>query len=154
MSYIVLDYIIDQKEIDAWCALGAGATAVDFVFGVMTGSVFFRINKVSFDSAWEWVPILCYAGTLYDTVKKLEVSGHRSMGFTESGDELKFICDEDMVVHVSTTWSRATAEVPHSDLLVAARQFYRRVLDDLAKGWPALAESPEYTLRYGRAYSD
>ena len=154
MAQIVLDYVLCPRFLKGWSSLGAEATAVDFGFGIMAGSVIFRIDRVSFDSDWELVPMVDHAGGLYDTVKNLDASGCRTLQFAEVEHALEFVCDEDMVVRLFPSWSRATVSVPHSELLIATRDFYRRVLNDLAKGWPSLAESAEYKRRHGRAYSD
>jgi hypothetical protein len=141
MHAIVLDYELSwnrrASEVDLRTA---DETALRY--RCFLGDVVFLVDESDFSARWGWVPILDFAMSLRTMAGGLVdgPSQKQSFEFTESDAELVFEREGSMV-KIEANYVPVTAEVPHVDLSVDAERFLARVIRELERSYPALAEN-------------
>lgn len=131
----------------------ASATLSDITGSLFAGDVLFRVDDVSFDAAWGWVPVLDFAIAIYDIPRQIQDGGMQTFTFLENADSLRFRRDGQSV-EVTTTYTDASARVDLIELTSASRSFMLRVFRELSARWPDLASNPVLVMISEVVHSD
>lgn len=141
---VKLDYIIDKIGLrDGEDFLSAPQEHLHYYF--FLGDVTFIVDGVDFSARWGWVPILDFAVTLSEVISELAENPYGLFEFTESGDTIDFLLDDDRV-KVSCTYVNEIAIVDYSILREQARSFAVRVLMELGDAHPLLKKNQHFSV--------
>lgn len=144
---IELDYSFDPdelKKLDQFDFRKLTLTDLDYyLFG---GNIFFRIDGVSFDTPWGWIPVLNYCVRMCLVLLELQEQGESVLEFTENDAEISFTREADGVC-VSADFLNAAASTCLSELRVAVKHFAGKLLRDLLHRWPSLAAMEPFQER-------
>lgn len=134
---MVLDYVLTEDSGDVDLATADEATLRYHCF---PGDIVLRIGETDLGTDYGWVPVLDFAATLQSIAAALEESDHQVFEFTESEATIEFSREND-VVRVKPSYADSAAEVPYAEFRQAADEFLARVLSDLTRTHPELADS-------------
>src|SRR3990172_1056919 len=136
---IVLDYRLEPAELRKLDGRDLGAlTTTQLDYYLFCGSIIFRIEGVTFDAIWGWVPVMDFATQLFEISCDVKSGETRRLEFTESDAALSFSrLGEQVAVHAN--YSTGAARVPVQELKIAAKKFLSRVVTDFATKWPELS---------------
>ena len=135
---VFLDYQLELAEVVRLTELdisSASHTTLDN--HLFCGDVYFRINGVSFDAPWGWIPVISFSMQLCEIVCTIREGEVGRLEFTESDDEIRFVKNKD-VMNVSCDYSKAHAQVSLSEMRDAGLMFATRIFDELSARWPLL----------------
>lgn len=135
---VSLDYKLELSEVNRLTDLditSASHTTLDYY--LFCGDIYFRINEVSFDAPWGWIPVISFSMQLCEIVCTIRDGETGRLEFTESEDEIRFTRTED-VIDVSCDYSDGHAQVSLSDIRGASIRFATRIVAELSARWPLL----------------
>ena len=135
---ITLDYRLSSRADDLTGQGLVSATEAELRYRLFLGDVALRVGDANFSADWGWVPILDFAlGLEYAARELLHGKNEALFEFTESDSVIQFRRDEGDVV-VSASYAPDTTVVNLEDLVKAAVEFRKRVVDDLLLIHPQL----------------
>lgn len=147
---IFLDYKLEPSELNRLTGLditSASHTTLDYY--LFCGDIYFQINDASFDAPWGWIPIISFSLPLCEIVCTIKNGEIRSLEFTESDDEIRFIRTED-VIDVACNYSDAHAQVSLSEMKGASIRFAERIVHELSDRWPLLKTNKAFREKVDR----
>lgn len=141
MSAIVLDFELSSE----WDrrAQGVDLRAVDEMklrYDCFLGNIVFKVDEVDFSTRWGWVPVFDFALSLRAIAGALVAQAQQTFEFTESEATLDFV-REDARVRIEASYVPAVAHVAHVELSLQAEHFLSRMVRELMRGRPELADN-------------
>lgn len=122
---------IDFREVDE----------SDLHYDLFLGDIVFRVDGSDLNTRWGWVPVLDFAACIFRISEDLQPGACESFEFTESEHRIDFILNGE-IVEIRTTYGAPSVYVPHGELRVSAKQFLKRVIDDLGAKYTTLKHNP------------
>lgn len=138
---IILDYEISEKRDPG--ATGPDLRSADEItlrYDCFLGDVVFRVGEADFSARWGWVPVLDFAMGLRAILSNLTEGHSQTFEFTESDARIGFK-RQGPSVDIEADYAPERAQVSYSDLSKEADQFLLRVIRDLERSHPELAEN-------------
>jgi hypothetical protein len=135
---VTLDYSFDPKELDKLTTFDFGQlTLTDLDFYLFCGNILFSVDGVSFDAAWEWIPILNFCVRMNLVLADLNIQGRALLEFTENEATILFQMDNASVT-ITADYAHASARAGLQQLRDAVKDFSARLIHDLAERCPVL----------------
>lgn len=138
---IVLDYELSPAwnrktgEVDL-----RGADEMTLRYDCFLGDVVLVVGELDLSARWGWVPVLDFALGLRSVAGDLAAAGEQVFEFTESDATIEFR-RKGAAVEISSSYVDGAAEVAHVDFSLQAEQFLARVVEELGRAHPELADN-------------
>jgi len=133
---IVLDYMIRSAPPLSADLRDLGESELQY--DRFLGDIIFRVDGSDMSASWGWVPIIDFAACLSRIADALQPNVTESFEFTESEHRIDFTLREG-TVEIHATYGGDSARVNSDELRRSAREFLKRVLDELSAAYPSLA---------------
>jgi hypothetical protein len=145
---IILDYAI-RKAPSSNVDLRT-ASESDLHYDLFLGDVTFKVDDTDLSALWGWIPIIDFAACLHRIADHLVPGDTETFEFTESEQRLDFTL-QNGIVEINSTYANATVTMPRDELRRSAREFLKRVLDDLSRAHPGLDENSTVRRLYPKS---
>jgi hypothetical protein len=149
---IVLDFTLSP----GWKMDGAQddlATADEIAlrYRLFLGDLIMTLGSSDFSTNWGWVPLVDLTASLRRAAMDIASSPEASVAidFTENAEKLQ-LERRRSILHVSATYTQATAEVELPELVEAVHEFVLRLDKTLVNAYPTLLRNPVFGALLGR----
>ena len=91
MFMVTLDYLFDAEELKKLEGFEYDKlTETDLDYRLLCGSIYFRVNGVSFDAPWKWVPLFDFCVRVNEILSQLKDTKRAVLEFTENEATIVF----------------------------------------------------------------
>jgi len=144
---VTIDYLFDEDELKKLEGFTFEMlTGTDLDYSLFCGSIFLRVDGVSFDATWKWIPIFDFCVRINEVLLQLRSQGQAVLEFTENEATLVFTA-EGSWVFLKAQYANAQARVQLQQLEDAIRHFSDKLIRDLIGRWPPLLRTEVFRER-------
>jgi hypothetical protein len=144
---VTLDYTFDPEGLTKLHDFNfAKLTGTDLDYHLYCGNIVFRVNGVSFDAAWKWIPVFDFCVRLNEAITQLQSRKRAVLEFTENEAIIEFESNGSFVF-IRASYVRDVARVEFQELREAVRGFSEKLIRELSERWPAVVKTAPFEER-------
>jgi hypothetical protein len=144
---VTLDYRFNKEELKKLDGFDFdGLTLTDLDYYLFCGDIFFRVNGVSLDAPWGWIPIFNFCIRMNFVLSDLQSRGRALLEFTENDATIVFD-SQDSSVAIRADYANAFARCNPEELRNAVTAFSEKLLREMVAKWPKLPNTSAFQER-------